>query len=316
MPLVPLATAALVLFLLAELAFVGQAWTETGCDWCHVPRQAAEEHRLTPHKDVRCLECHQGRGGLAPLELNLRAAHDLWEQITPWTQPDPSRAALPDRVCLGCHAEDIAALTTSAAMRMSHREPVEAGMGCRDCHAQATHGASATSPVPGHSSCSGCHDGRQAGNGCTVCHRSRPEETALPAAEDMYHGPDGLQLHGLGTSSSCPICHPRTFCKPCHDLELPHDPASFPFLHGKTAIETPGACADCHAQRFCDDCHKTTMPHADDYLARHPQETDRVGRETCNRCHVAEDCRTCHEAHDHPPIPPEAREQLQQGPAS
>ena len=315
-PYVRIGIALLVAFTLLQLVFVVQAATQVGCGICHVPAQAQSDLAKTPHKDVRCLECHQTGDYFSLLEVDIGAGQNLVVQLVPWRDADPSRASVPDSRCLGCHAEQIATgVVEKNGVRMRHSDLVGTGATCQECHADAGHGGSRVASSLGHAACSTCHDGKTAGIECTICHAEQPARdiTKLPPSEELTHTAQGGTLHGMGDLTGCPTCHARSSCASCHDIPLPHDPNTFPFTHGKDAIASRDACLSCHQQTFCVACHQTPMPHPAGYLATHVDTTDANDQEVCLRCHVAEDCERCHAAHVHSALPPEVVTKIQQG---
>lgn len=303
----------MLLVAVAESAFVVQATTQFGCTWCHTPARAVEEVAAGPHAETACLRCHRTQGDLSLLELNVRAARNLLVQVSPLSDPDPSRSFVPSGTCLSCHESQIVGrLAVANDVRMRHSDVLDARIPCADCHARSLHGEDLLLPSLDHGSCSECHDGKTAGTACEVCHlRTPPAGTAdLPGIEAVVHGPGVQEIHGMGDLTTCTTCHARTFCKGCHGVELPHDLNSFPHLHGAQALEANGACVTCHAQRFCDSCHQIEMPHPEGFLPAHKTDVKSRDRAACERCHVPEDCEYCHEAHVHPGIPADVLEQL------
>ena len=308
----PIGIVVAFLLVVAEAAFIVQATTEKGCTTCHIPAQAHTEIAKGPHSSLACLDCHRTKSRLSLLELNVRAARDLIVQVSPFAEPDPSRAFVANDVCASCHRKQVSApLNVKGDVMMSHKQVLGVGIPCQQCHSRETHGPAVLSQALDHASCSGCHDGKTAAIACGVCHSNEParDPAKLPGREALIHTP-GKNLHGMGDLTSCTICHARTFCKSCHGVELPHDMNTFPHLHGQEAIDAGGACVLCHAQNFCDSCHQMEMPHPQGYLKLHDASAKKLGETTCKRCHVAEDCEYCHEDHIHPGLPAEMLDKL------
>ena len=313
LPWAALGLSIVVLVVALEAVFIVQVATEKGCGVCHVPSAAHAEVARGAHDSLRCLDCHRTTSSAWFLERNLRAAQNLVTQINPFAEPDPSRAFVPSEICVTCHTEQIAVeRTTGPDVQMRHKDVLDAGVPCQQCHARETHGISQLSPQLDHSSCSACHDGVAAGIACSVCHRRDPsrDPARLPGREALLHGPDGDRLHGMGRLDSCIMCHARTFCASCHSVELPHDMNTFPHLHGTEAIRVGDACLKCHAQAFCDSCHSIAMPHPEGFLAEHGATTEQAQQETCPRCHVSDDCQNCHAEHTHSPLPEATLEEI------
>jgi hypothetical protein len=307
-PYVPILLCLALAAILSESVFVLQATTQVGCSLCHTSAQAHRRLEVKPHRGQPCSACHSGSGRFNLLDLNARAAHNLLVELTPWAKPDPSRGFVENEACLRCHAHDVASTTAGrqGRVKMKHKEPLQSGMACRDCHGDVSHTNSATVPSLSHSSCTGCHDGKTAGIACTECHVGQPERATanLPGAEKTIHLTRRTQLHGMGDLATCVICHSRASCRDCHRVDLPHDMNTFPQLHGRQALKAPGACTDrCHRQEFCDSCHGLPMPHESGFLRQHQQATKRYGEPACLRCHVQADCESCHKAHRHPKVP-------------
>jgi hypothetical protein len=159
------------------------AWLATGlmtsarwsCSNCHL----RDEKTLTgrhvagaandPHRRVACVRCHEPWGSLGSLTLGVpgRVVHVLSATLNEgkalgYTTP-------PTDACRLCHKSVLRRAFESATLRVSHREPLAAGLVCTDCHHTSEAGQIGRE-TSGMQSCLFCHNKRRASAACTQCH--------------------------------------------------------------------------------------------------------------------------------------------------
>ncbi|MDA3936576.1 MAG: hypothetical protein PF636_06905, partial [Actinomycetota bacterium] len=158
------------------------------------------------HGDARCVSCHERAQFSGALANTLTRVRHVVGWITR-TQPRPIPIEA-DR-CLACHDGILDGAVTSleGRLRMSHIEPIDAGMSCDACHRGIGH-VSDPRPDPGMSTCLRCHDGERASSECTSCHIG---DIAYAGSERLTFAPVGLP-----PVTDCGGCHEQTSCDSCH----------------------------------------------------------------------------------------------------
>lgn len=290
----------LLLAVSSSLAFTSLSSVETVCGACH----AQIAPRLAPHASVPCVECHRARGAAGIIDLRLRM---LAMAIPLSAGPKPPVTS--DR-CLACHGEVLTSVVERGGLRMSHREPHEAGQSCVDCHASLMHDSGGASAGISMDECLRCHTVSALSRDCDTCHVDDVdrEERIATGTFARTHGSSWRTSHGSGDIRVCAACHTAARCESCHGTEIPH-PFSWLDDHGTQAGQAD-CTASCHSSSFCRDCHVVEMPHPGGFLARHADVRDDVGQEACLRCHEPRACESCHAKHAHPGLAAERAKKL------
>jgi hypothetical protein len=222
-----------------------------------------------PHGHVSCVSCHEGGGAVARATVNVltRAQHVVLAQI------DSSRTAgygIPvssDR-CAACHRKQIEGTTEvkSRGVRVSHKEPLDAGAQCVDCHVLLKTGVIGAQTV-GMAPCLRCHDGETAKVECSTCHVGDP--AGAIASAETTEAMATVQV----PNPQCDGCHTNmTTCDACHGIRMPHSIAFMMYGHAReAAIDIWNGqrgqnlvCAKCHypGHNYCvrPGCHIATFP--------------------------------------------------------
>lgn len=215
----------------------------------------------------------------------------------------PIQASVKNEVCEKCHQQEVTRTVERKQIIVRHKEILESGSRCTDCHNTVAHGKVTTSPTyPNMDSCALCHDGKKASKDCNTCHSKKigPLPTARVGPWWVTHSETWVKTHGMGDQRTCQTCHREDFCAKCHGVTMPH-PDGWPLEHGQVAKANRAGCRTCHLESFCSSCHRIEMPHPESFLPRHSKEAKRLGLEqNCYRCHTAVDCDQCHVKHAHP----------------
>jgi len=192
-------------------------------------------------------------------------------------------------------------------IRVSHAEPLEAGMNCVDCHGAVGHLGEAGRVAVSMDRCLGCHDGESASADCAVCHTTDIAATgrdALVRDDGRITGSGKYQYPTVVASGAdCSGCHDvETQCDPCHGLRLPHPEAFVKGYHAKdAAFEKKESCYRCHDTRDCQSCHRPfSTGHAPNWKTDHARSPWDAG---CG-CHgrgVNEETPLCVFCHDNAP---------------
>lgn len=293
-----------VLGVLAVLLVAAEAGSRSRavCLSCHegAPHTAAASEDA--HRSVLCVDCHSSPGSLSALVLTVpvRTAHIVAGSLT--ERNNWGLGPVPGSACRGCH-ESITHgpfENPRRGLRMSHREPLEAGAACRHCHALDDQGRLGRETA-GMGVCLRCHNSDIASADCSVCHVG---DVSLAALSTVEHEP-----RRIIAQPDCYSCHQPAACDACHGVRLPHaldyrqthmmDAArDIWFNRGRVCFschtETRNSCYQlgCHANEL--DFHRGEDP---DFPRNHGEDPEW----TCDSCHTYaasfdDPCSMCHKA--------------------
>jgi len=266
--------------------------TEAFCTACHASPhedliESGDWPLVTAHDSLTCVNCHEPGNTLQGVTLNLfpRSTHAVYGFIQGYAQdPNVSNRTTYGTVtqasCEGCHHPSTFTRTLiinredQVNLRVSHTEPLEAGMSCTQCHLFSER--QETSVVQqGMQNCVSCHNGDRASIACANCHMAdSPPDTIQRTMGSVW----SRQLIFDRPDASCYDCHDPRSCDECHGTRVPHTPEYMMHVH------IPGG----------------EMIHAYDYW--------RIG-DMCYNCHfydnasTAGPCSACHGG-DYMPPPP------------
>lgn len=231
------------LFTVLTLIFIAMASPSAGftngfCLSCHDVKEQGKTLAQTSHGGTACLTCHQRPGVLGAVDSVFDGAANLASWVNPFNGPSAARSGTVDSGrCLMCHQRTSRTSDVlNSKLTVDHRHFRKVGISCIQCHRGVAHGEKlARGGGMTKQLCIGCHNGIDASQECSVCHKQdvrgvRPvnQNTALGVA----HGPKWKQSHAMGNLKTCSLCHKPTFCKECHGIGLPHDDG-FLTRHGK-----------------------------------------------------------------------------------
>lgn len=259
-PLSPRARVAYsVVTLLIVLAAVASGYFLTSsneycADYCHKAGTEAGLVESGGHADVSCRSCHEdsGAAGVAA-SLGTRTRYIVGGALA---RTPAGAASVPNRRCLACHSDDVARIyrDEKRRVRVSHTEPLAAGMTCMECHPSMGHGI-ASELDPGMTPCIRCHNGDKAESECGTCHDG---DTSSSAALARTYGKSPMR-----PKAECGGCHDLRPCDACHGLRLPHSREFVTLSHAKyAAFSKKRSCLRCHSlNRDCGKCHKVPFEH-------------------------------------------------------
>ncbi|MCK4268043.1 MAG: hypothetical protein KAX16_04355 [Actinomycetia bacterium] len=268
------------------------------CGACHAPSAPYKTTGSSQHKDIGCLACHRdpGVGGL--LTADIRGFRNLKSIL--FKNPAQEKFVAND-ACLSCHDKILDGIVKTKSIKMSHREVIDAGWRCGECHGVTGHKLSGLKTKIKSASmdkCFGCHLRKAALRECDVCHVGEIKKNGLKdpkAMGQLAHVENWTRGdHAFANNRQCPVCHKPDFCEACHEISLPHSKANWPYNHGSAAAFNPGNCNTCHKPEFCLNCHGVTMPHPPDFEKEHLAV---INQETCFTCHFRTQCERCHATH-------------------
>lgn len=292
-----------VILLLVGALFVAAsaAGSPTFCGACHAMSPYAEALAVSAHDGAGCVSCHApslaDRGAMAGRVLFGMIPRAV---IGSGDVSGPSRGVSDDG-CASCHADGLDDAVDRNGIRVLHQTCART-VACADCHGGVPHGGAVrVRRAYTMESCTECHQREGATLECDACHSEHTRRERLDRGPwQVTHGTQWAQTHGLGSLTSCGVCHPADYCVRCHGTALPH-PIGFGQSHGDEAKKDLTVCRSCHdTDTLCTPCHGIEMPHAEGFLKSHSSTTSRLDDPACVRCHDTQECMACHERHIHP----------------
>lgn len=260
---------------------------------CHSGNQRTVLETANVHRGTSCISCHEDAlpVGLAPAIAS--RVHHLTQKLL---GSGKAPVIIPASRCLRCHGSVMDKTVTNEPhrIRISHAEPLSAGMSCTDCHDDAMH-ATGMSAV-GMVKCLECHDGATASADCATCHLDDPADTS-----------SSTRVFGKVTVkpiTSCGGCHDEKSCDACHGTRMPHSATFLAYGHAKeAAFDRKAKCYKCHAEQDCWKCHQpfntgSVTGHTADWRATHGQAGQ--GYCSCHQMKLPEAqqkeyfCKVCH----------------------
>ena len=287
-----------LLLLLAVTSLSSQS--RSVCMSCHSGTAHTDELAGDVHQTVACVSCHE-QGD--PLDsMTLWVALRMQHIVTGMTGSEPSGAygTVTGRACLQCHGTIGESVTDNPqrALRVSHKEPLEAGAGCMDCH-HLDENESIGRTTVGMSSCLRCHDADQASAQCPTCHTGDVSQAVLVSSTH--------EARQAVTRPNCYTCHDPGPCDSCHGVRLPH-PERYDMTHMMDAARDiwfggGRTCTACHTSErnscYQSGCHFNELDYhrAEDpgFPRNHGSRSDMM----CDDCHrfagqFDDPCRMCH----------------------
>lgn len=257
------------------------------CAGCHEMRPAYNLSPKTSHKNIGCLSCHQEPGLTGIFIEKWQLAEMLTAKIG--MAGDVMSGRVADESCLRCHEDITKAVKTVGSIRIKHKEPVQAGYKCTDCHfsKKTFHAAKRKLDKFGMSRCVDCHNQKKASAECGVCHIQGNSVTKNVNRTDypMVNLPDTV---------FCNNCHSKKLCLKCHTSQMPHDGEWKSAGHAMDAFISKDVCWQCHRQFDCRKCHTRTSPHIEGWVKNHGLAS-KSSPSSCSSCHEMEVfCLTCH----------------------
>lgn len=263
-------------------------------------RPYVESLASSAHVGVVCASCH-APGIAARADMSRRVVVEMLPTAVVAGGVSGPGEGVADAGCATCHSASLGEVIDRDGVRVLHPS-CALERSCVECHGQTAHGAtSRVSRTYTMESCAECHVASGATLECDACHSPHTQRERLDSGPwQVTHGSEWAQTHGLGSLTSCSVCHPSDYCVRCHGTVLPH-PLGFGQSHGDEAKKNLNACAACHStQALCTPCHTIEMPHPAGFLKQHSSAADEVEDPRCVRCHDTDECVFCHVQHVHP----------------
>lgn len=264
------------------VVMVAAVWMTTGvttasrvaCESCHADAPHLASAEIDAHRAVACVSCHETGGAVARTTGNLSARIAHYVRGAEGVSSGEYGSRISSAGCVECHRSVLDTVTEDEVrgIRMSHREPAEAGAECVDCHRLVAGVVSRR--IAGMNECLRCHDGVVASSACGVCHTADPA-SAIAAVEST----STAYARDLVAEPRCDTCHDMGPCDSCHGISMPHTPEFKAAGHAREGAEdlwTNGGetCAKCHyeGRRECTSCHEQEfLAHGADFQTTHTQ---------------------------------------------
>jgi hypothetical protein len=256
------------------------------CAGCHEMLPAYKASLTTTHKSADCLSCHQEPGISGVFIEKLQ----LLEMVFAKTKVvgDVTSAQITNEACLRCHKGISNSVEQIGGIRIKHKEPLEAGYSCTDCHfaKKMFHVDKSKLDKFGMSRCVSCHNEKKASAACTVCHAlgNGVTPSIVRSNYPTVHIPDPI---------NCKACHTASTCTSCHSIRVPHPADWKSGGHALQAFVGKKLCWECHDQVSCKKCHPSVFPHGEDWVKEHGPAL-KAKAEPCSNCHKVDFCLMCH----------------------
>lgn len=162
-------------------------WTSqpSFCNRCHVMNKYVAAWQSSVHQDVNCEACHLTPGFFGFLGGKISGLQVVMNYIRGTYEDYSFNAAVTNAACLQCHDDilDGNIHDKASGITVSHRDIIDMGGKCMNCHSTVAHGSevsfgSATHPTM--ETCLKCHNDNIAPLDCDLCHTGRegPSEQA------------------------------------------------------------------------------------------------------------------------------------------
>ena len=302
------------------------------CISCHVEEKPYKSWYKSSHSEVHCLACHQ-EPGVSGFVIH-RITYLRWALLFATNKyREPLSASVSNPSCIRCHKEVMNKVISRYGVRVRHRDFLEKGDRCTDCHNTVAHGDEVPLPhYPSMDKCITCHDNKVASAECELCHTA-------DIGKEIRRTRRQLVKINTPPMRNCRGCHygqTAQTCLQCHGLELPHPPNWRQKDHARIAFTNKTICTEkCHAfpagleplephldvsgppynQIFCNKCHAFPSLHGPEErwiklhgpvalkkvkrvepicLACHDEDASATNLAKCSVCHGEEFCDLCH----------------------
>lgn len=108
------------------------------CNLCHQMKPYVASWRNSPHKQVKCMFCHEFRGVYGKLESKARGLNDVYLQLT-GQYSIVFEAEVFERNCASCHLGDYWNYPNTTRMDKRHQDFIRDNRSCIKCHKNPGH---------------------------------------------------------------------------------------------------------------------------------------------------------------------------------
>ncbi len=288
---------ALLVFLALAVGYTSTSREDYCARTCHQRGASVQARAKDVHRKVTCVSCHERPGVAGVVDaLANRPVHAFENLFRTPTYEDP----VSTEACLGCHSNVLGAIVDkkSLGVRMSHKEPLAAGMVCMDCHIRPGH--SETTATIGMTGCTRCHGTKKVSGKCVYCHVGDTSRALRRTAFTERLFP----RIRLAPVKDCGGCHSQKKCDRCHGLRLPHSARFLSWEHARfSAFGKRKLCERCHPRSDCTyKCHDDFEPaHSSQYWVNAHRTLPRSSACSCHWYKLPDEgkakgsfCAVCH----------------------
>ncbi len=123
------------------MAFMGAYFVTSEpsfCTLCHEVKLYVISWRNSPHKNVKCMYCHEFRGFVGKLDSKIRGTNFVYQYFT-GQYTVFYKGKVFDQNCAGCHLGDYYNYKTTPRLNMNHYKLLKEKRSCIDCHRETGH---------------------------------------------------------------------------------------------------------------------------------------------------------------------------------
>ena len=181
------------------------------CGSCHNMSKYVTSWKAGGHKKVGCLGCHQDPGMMGAVSYRLRMVRYFSLTKLYLRRHRPALTTAGFSACANCHQRILKRpIVSEAGLRVSHREPADAGIGCDRCHIEVGHESRALGlRRPMHNYCFACHEKEEREQNCSFCHL---KDISVAGTESL----DDYRKVNIESINDCSGCHTTRSCRSCH----------------------------------------------------------------------------------------------------
>ncbi|MRS11759.1 MAG: hypothetical protein EG823_01645 [Actinobacteria bacterium] len=246
---------------------------------------ASEAPADQAHVTVSCVTCHESPADI--LANIVKRSSDVAAQAG--LGRSQYSTSVDSRNCLRCHEQDLVEPLTNdtTGVVMSHREPLDAGWACNDCHLGTGH-SPITQPAV-MSKCVLCHNAIVASAKCDACH-TKDTSAASGLAEGRVFGKAKI------ARTDCEGCHSMESCDACHGIRMPHSDLFLRTHPRYSGFDKKKLCLEkCHTNQDCYKCHAPWTNHIPSFKQDHKRLPKDAYCNTCHDQHEGPICNLCHD---------------------
>lgn len=109
------------------------------CNSCHEVKPYVPAWKVSVHKEVKCLYCHEFRGFLGKLHSKARGLNYVYQQWTGQYSTVLSKALIFEQNCIACHLGDNHNYPKTKRLNSKHFGFIKADRSCLECHRSTGH---------------------------------------------------------------------------------------------------------------------------------------------------------------------------------
>lgn len=108
------------------------------CSLCHQVKPYVRAWKESPHKNVKCLYCHEFRGALGKLHSKSRGVNYVYQYFT-GQYTVFAQAQIFEGNCIACHLGDYYNYRKTVKLDEKHYSLIKENKSCLECHRETGH---------------------------------------------------------------------------------------------------------------------------------------------------------------------------------